>query len=86
MRRWPAGQARFWNQLVAALSSAKGKPGCPKEGLYKQTVKDRMFARMAKLPVPKEAKSAQAVLSFLERLKCEHQQVMDTYRKAAGRS
>jgi hypothetical protein len=82
----PAGQARFWNQLVAALSSAKGKPGCPTEGLYKQTVKDRMFARMAKLPVPKEAKSAQAVLSFLENLKCDNQQVINTYRKAAGRS
>ncbi len=82
----PEGQARFWNQLVAALSSAKGKPGCPTEGLYKQTVKDRMFSRMAKLPVPKEAKSAQAVLSFLESLKCDDQQVMKAYRRVAGKS
>ena len=82
----PQGQARFWNQFVAAISSAKDRPGCPTEGLYRQTVKTRMFARMAKLPVPKEAKSAQAVLSLLENLKCDDQQVMNAYRRAAGKS
>ncbi|MCP4846418.1 MAG: hypothetical protein GY899_00530 [Verrucomicrobiaceae bacterium] len=79
------GQIRFWNQFVAGLASAKGRPGCPLEGLYKQTVRNRMFERIAKLPVPKDKKSTQAVLSFLEGLKCEHQQVMNTYRKAAGK-
>ncbi|MFP6872511.1 MAG: hypothetical protein VCA55_03295 [Verrucomicrobiales bacterium] len=78
----PQGQMRFWQQFVSTLSSANGKPGCPTEGLYRQTVKNNMFARIAKLPVPKEKKSAREVLSFLEGLKCEHQQAMHAYRKA----
>jgi len=81
----PEGQIRFWNQFVAGLASAKGQSGCPTEGLYKETVKNKMFDRIAALPVPKDKNSAQAVLSFLEGLKCQHQKVMNDYRKALGK-
>ncbi len=77
----PQEQIRFWNQFVSALSSANGKPGCPTEGLYKKTIKNSMFARIAGLPVPKEKKSARKVLSFLESVKCENKKVLDSYRK-----
>ena len=81
----PEGQIRFWNRFVDALGSTKGKPGCPVDGLYKETVKNKMFDRIAALPVPKDKKSAQAILSFLEDLKCEHKKALNHYRKALGK-
>ncbi|NCG26951.1 MAG: hypothetical protein GWP42_05340 [Verrucomicrobiales bacterium] len=76
------GQIQFWNQFVSTLSSAAKKPGCPTEGLYKKSVKSRMFARIASFPVPKEKQSARKILSFLEGLKCDNKQIMDAYRSA----
>ena len=76
------GQIQFWNQFVSTLSSAAEKPGCPTEGLYKKSVKSRMFARIANFPVPKEKQSARNILSFLEGLKCDNKQIMDAYRNA----
>ena len=81
----PEGQIRFWNRFVDALGSTKGKPGCPVDGLYKETVKTKMFDRIAALPVPKDKGSAQAILSFLEDLKCEHKKALNHYRKALGK-
>ena len=81
----PEGQIRFWNRFVDALGSTKGKPGCPVDGLYKETVKTKMFDRIAALPVPKDKGSAQAILSFLEGLKCEHKKALNHYRKALGK-
>ena len=76
------GQIEFWNQFVSTLSSAAKKPGCPTEGLYKKSVKSRMFARIASFPVPKEKQSARKILSFLEGLKCDNKKIMDAYRSA----
>ncbi len=76
------GQIQFWNQFVSTLSSAAKKPGCPTEGLYKESVKSRMFDRIASFPVPKEKQSARNILSFLEGLKCDNKQIMDAYRNA----
>ena len=76
------GQIQFWNQFVSTLSSAAKKPGCPTEGLYKKSVKSRMFDRIASFPVPKEKQSARNILSFLEGLKCDNKQIMDAYRNA----
>ena len=71
--------------LSRYLGSTKDKPGCPVDGLYKETVKNKMFDRIAALPVPKDKESAQAVLSFLEGLKCEHKKALNHYRKALGK-
>ena len=79
----PQDQIRFWNQFLKMLSSAKDKPGCPTEGLYNTTVKDRMFARIARMPMPKEPAVAQEVLTSLERARCKDQKVLDTYRRAS---
>ena len=75
-------QIQFWNQFAATLSSAANKPGCPTEGLYKKSVKSRMFARIASFPIPKKEQSARKILSFLEGLKCDNQQILDNYRRA----
>ena len=49
----------------AALKSAAGKPGCPTEGLYVTTVKNRMMDIIAKLPVEDKA-AAGELLALLE--------------------
>ncbi len=79
----PQEQIRFWNTFLEALSSAKGKPGCPTEGLYNTTVKNRMFKRIARMAVPKDPATARKVLAFLERVKCPDQKILEAYRKAS---
>jgi len=77
----PKMQIRFWTTFLAALKSA-GKPGCPTAGLYNTTVKNRMFARIASLPVPKDKKAVGEILAFLEKEKCSHAQTLSAYRRA----
>ena len=79
----PQDQIRFWKQFLKALSATKDKPGCPTEGLYNTTVKDRMFKRIARMPVPKNPATAREVLAFLESAKCKDQKVLEAYRKAS---
>ena len=76
----PQAQIAFWKQFSAAVSAAKGKPGCPTEGLYNTTVKNRMFARIAKMPVPEDKKAAAKVLAVLESEKCDDQKLLEAYR------
>jgi hypothetical protein len=75
-------QILFWKGFRAALRAVGGKPGCPAEGLYNTTVKNRMFDRIARLPVPKDKKSARRVLSFLEEEKCSNAKTLAAYRRA----
>lgn len=81
----PQEQIRFWKRFLEALSSAKGKPGCPTEGLYTTTVKNRLFARIARLPVPKDEAAAREVLTFLESAECKDQKILDLYGKKLPR-
>ena len=75
-------QILFWKGFRAALRAVGGKPGCPAEGLYNTTVKNRMFDRIARLPVPKDKESARRVLSFLEEEKCSNAKTLAAYRRA----
>ena len=77
----PQEQIQFWKQFLKALSSAKSKSGCPTEGLYNTTVKNKMFARIARLPVPKDQAAAGEVLAFLESVGCKDQKVLAAYGK-----
>jgi len=78
----PQGQIRFWRSFQAALASAAGKPGCPTEGLYNTTVKNRMLAKIARLPVPEDKGAAREVLAFLEEEECEMPAALVAYRVA----
>jgi len=78
----PQAQIGFWKSFLAALGSAAGKPGCPTEGLYGTTVKKRMFARIAGLPVPEKSESVGEILAFLEEEKCEIPAALAAYRLA----
>jgi hypothetical protein len=76
----PQAQIEFWGQFKAALAKGKGKPGCPTKGLYVTTVKNKMFARIAKLPVPKDPKQADRILGFLQTEKCDRNDLLERYR------
>ena len=78
----PQEQILFWKSFLAALKPVAGKPGCPAEGLYNTTVKNRMFARIARLPIPKDKESVRSILSFLEKEKCSDAQTLAAYRRA----
>ncbi len=80
--RTPQEHLRIWEKLLEALSSADGKPGCPVDGLYNDTVKTRIFARIAKLPVPENSACVRKVLAFLEKEHCGHQATLEAYREA----
>jgi len=78
----PQGQIRFWRSFQATLTSSAGKPGCPTEGLYNATVKNKTFARIAKLPVPEDRGAVAKVLAFLEKEKCDMPATLVAYRLA----
>jgi len=76
----PQEQIRFWKNFQAALKSAADKPSCPIDGLYNTTVKNKMVARIARMPVPKDESTAIEVLTFLEEEKCEIPAAYEAYR------
>jgi hypothetical protein len=78
----PQEQILIWKGFLGALKSSAGKPGCPTGGLYNTTVKNRMFDRISRLPIPKDKKSARRVLSFLEDEKCSNSKTLEAYRRA----
>jgi len=78
----PQEQIRFWRLFQGRLAAIHEKPGCPAEGLYNQTVKKRMFTRIAKLPVPKDKRTASEVFAFLEKEKCDVPAARVAYRLA----
>ncbi len=78
----PLELVRFWERFQSLLGSRDDKPGCPAKGLYPKTVRGRIFARIAKLPVPKDKKAAEEVLAFLEAEECDKPAKIDAYRAA----
>jgi hypothetical protein len=78
----PQEQIAFWKTFRKTLAAAAGKPGCPTEGLYPKTVRNKAFARIAKLPVPEDKRAAGEVLAFLEDEKCSIPAALVSYRLA----
>lgn len=78
----PQAQIRFWKTFKQALTAAAGKPGCPDNALYNETVHSGMFAKIAKLPVPADAAIARAVLAFLRDEQCTDAEALVSYQVA----
>lgn len=78
----PQEQIRFWRLFQDTVAAIQGKPGCPAEGLYNQTVKSHMFARIEKLPVPKDKQAVGKVFAFLQEEACDVPAALVTYRLA----
>lgn len=79
----PLAQVEFWQKFSAALSEAKGKPGCPTDGLYVTTVRNKVFDRIAKLQVPEDPKQANRILAFLQEERCDRDELLERYRKVS---
>ena len=78
----PQEQIRFWKTFLATLGAAGGKPGCPTDGLYNTTVRKRMFAKIAALPVPEDKQTVREVLAFMEKEECDLPAALVAYRLA----
>jgi len=78
----PREQIAFWKGLLASLQSAGNNPGCPAGGLYNTTIKSRMFARIAELPVPGDQRVAREILTVLEAENCGLPAPLVAYRLA----
>ena len=78
----PQEQIRFWRAFQTTLQAAGGKAGCPADGLYSKTVKQRVFATIARLPVPKDKRALEEVYAFLQREKCDSPTALIVYRRA----
>ena len=78
----PQAQIRFWKAFKKSLSAAAGKPGCPNDALYNETVRSGMFAAIAKLPVPHDTATARAVLAFLREEQCADAGALVSYQVA----
>ncbi len=76
------GQMRFWRFFQKTLATVHDKPGCPADGLYNKTVKSRMFASLAKLPVPSDKEAAAEVFAALREEQCDLPATMVAYRLA----
>jgi hypothetical protein len=72
----------FWKHLQLPL--AAGKPGCPTNGLYHDTIRAKLFARLATLPVPTGQIRAEHILAFMKEESCENQVALVSYRLATA--
>lgn len=73
----------FWKSAAASLASLN-RPGCPTGGLFVQTVRDKLFAALTKLPAPKEPAEAATVLAFLNEQKCDNASTLAHYKLATA--
>ena len=67
--------------LECTEAKAEGKPGCPTDGLYVTTVRNKIFDRIAKFPVPEDPEEAEQVLALLKEEKCDRDDLLERYRK-----
>ena len=77
----PEGQFAFLGKWKNSLAAA-AKPGCPATGLYPDTLRDRAFDRIARLPVPADTAAARGILNQLVAADCSHAPALITYRIA----
>ena len=84
MTETPQAQVGLWGLFRSALATVEGKPGCPTDGLYVTTVRDKVINRIATLPVPENLEDANQVLGFLQDEKCDRADVLERYRLALG--
>jgi len=78
----PQEQIEFWRTFQTLLTAAGDKVGCKPDGLYSITVKKKVFASIAKLPVPTNKSAARKVYAFLQTEKCDAPAAMVAYQLA----
>jgi len=79
----PGELVQFW-KTASGLLAGVDKPGCPKTGLYVQTIHNKLFAGIGKLPVPSETGAAAEIQAFLLSEKCDNQNTLAQYKVAVS--
>ncbi|MFO1520604.1 MAG: hypothetical protein U1F77_07555 [Kiritimatiellia bacterium] len=80
----PADQIRVWQVLRDALARVSTRPGCPADSLYAKTARQRLFASIARLPVPEERARREEIAAFLEAEHCDVPAATLLYRLKLG--
>ncbi len=76
----PYAQVSFWNVYQKQMAAIGEKSGCPTDGLYNKTVKNNMFSKMLKMPVPDDKPKLAALYKFLQKEKCDNTDLMALYQ------
>ncbi|MEO5716356.1 MAG: hypothetical protein ABIT37_22945 [Luteolibacter sp.] len=74
-------QVRVWNAFKSAIGKT-GKPGCPQDEIHIETVRNKLFAQLAKLPVPADKSDAIQIMALLRAESCRNAQTMVVYQCA----
>lgn len=61
----PEAKLHFWKAFTAALDGVT-KPGCPKTGLYPDTIRGRLVKALKKMPAPADEATARELKAFLQ--------------------
>lgn len=77
----PGDQLKFWSFYQDTLAKVD-KPGCPKDGLYNQLVRNGYLARLAKLPVPANPAEAREILAALRKEQGTNAEALVSYQVA----
>jgi hypothetical protein len=80
----PQAELQFWKSMQSSLATEAGKPGCPVDSLYSQTVQSHVFAAIAKRPVPANKTEASAIYTTLKDQKCDNEEALALYQTATA--
>lgn len=78
----PQAQLHVWKTFKTALAAGSGKPGCPADSLYGETVRGKLFAALVRLPVPADKTAAREIYAFLQAEKCDNAEALALYQTA----
>jgi hypothetical protein len=75
-------QLDFWARFSKELQALGDSRGCKPDGLYATTVKGKVFASFAKLPLPEDIAGQTRVYEFLKAEDCDVPKALIRYRLA----
>jgi len=77
----PQEQLAFW-QAFNGLLAAETKDGCPKDGIYQDTVREKMFHQIAAGPLPTDKAEIARIAALMESAKCADAEAWLKYQSA----
>ncbi len=77
----PAEVIHFWKNATKPFASLN-RVGCPTSGLYAQTIRQKLFSSIGRLPVPRDAAVASGIFAFLREERCDNPATLAQYKVA----
>ena len=77
----PQEQLTFWHGF-SSLLAAETKDGCPKDGIFPETVREKMFHQIAAEPLPSNKAEIASIAAMMETEKCADAEAWLKYQSA----